>query len=67
MPRAKGKPQEIDVVERVERFRKADALHLELRDTVVYLRGEMAVLVRELNTCRQQRLLAISRQAPNDP
>ena len=66
MPRRKGVPEDIDVIERVQAAEERDALHLALRDEVIYLRNEMAGLIRSLNRCEQQRLLALNHKLRRD-
>ena len=65
MARRKG-PQEKDVVERFERMKKPDEMHRELCEQVVYLREQMAHMTRDLNRCRQERLLALNHKLRTD-
>ena len=66
MPRRKASEEEVDVVERVQMLDRPDPLHRELVEHVVYLREQMAHVTRDLNRCRQERLLALNHKLRTD-
>ena len=65
MPRRR-EPDDTDIVERIEALEHPDRLHLEARDEVMRQRQELAAVMRSLNRCQQERLLALNHRLRND-
>lgn len=65
MPRRR-EPDDTDIVERIEALEHPDRLHLEARDEVVRQRQELAAVMRSLNRCQQEKLLALNHRLRND-
>jgi hypothetical protein len=65
MPRRR-EPDDTDIVERIEALEHPDRLHLEARDEVMRQRQELAAVMRSLNRCQQERLLALNHKLRND-
>lgn len=65
MPRRR-EPDDTDIVERIEALEYPDRLHLEARDEVMRQRHELAAVMRSLNRCQQERLLALNHKLRND-
>jgi hypothetical protein len=55
-----------DIVERIEALEHPDRLHLEARDEVMRQRQELAAVMRSLNRCQQEKLLALNHRLRND-
>jgi hypothetical protein len=65
MPRRR-EPDDTDIVERIEALEHPDRLHLEARDEVMRQRQELAAVMRSLNRCQQEKLLALNHRLRND-
>lgn len=55
-----------DVVDRMKASGITEPLALEAMQEVVYLRGELAKSMRELERCKRERLAALNHKIRND-